>query len=170
MHHQRGFSLLELLCVLAILSILAHAGSAQFLSVSQKARDKNTLKSEMKRLAQALTQARQLAVISGQSSYLCGGVDCDGHWSDGFKLYQMASTNGVEKIYRQILFDHSLVVSWHGFPIKKQQIEFQSNGLSSYQNGTFEFCLGAWQADVVLNQSGRFYLTDPQRLNSELCG
>jgi type IV fimbrial biogenesis protein FimT len=170
MHHQGGFSLLELLCVLAILSILAHAGSAQFLSVSQNSHDKNTLKNEMKRLAQALTQARQLAVMSGRTSYVCGGVDCDGHWSDGFKLYQMVLASGGQKTYRQIHFDRSLEVSWRGFPVKKQQIEFQSNGLSSYQNGTFEFCLGAWQADIVLNQSGRFYFTDPQSVNDGVCG
>lgn len=76
MSRQCGFSLLELLCVLAILSILAHAGSAQFLSVSQNTKDKSTLKNEMKRLADALTQARQLAVISGQTSFLCGGQNC----------------------------------------------------------------------------------------------
>lgn len=175
MSRQHGFSLLELLCVLAILSILAYAGSAQFLSVSQKTKDKNTLKNEMKRLADALTQARQLAVISGQTSFLCGGQNCNGGWSSGFTLYQIEPNSGAEKHYRQIVFDPSLVVSWRGFPTQKNQIEFRSNGLSGYQNGTFEFCLGAWQADLILNQSGRFYLTDPkgsysQGTNGEQCG
>lgn len=167
MNRQYGFSLLELLCVLAILSILAHAGSAQFLSVSQKTKDKNTLKNDMKRLADALTQARQLAVISGQTSFLCGGLSCDGGWSSGFTLYQIEPDSDVEKHYRQIAFDHELAVSWRGFPVKKQQIEFRPNGLSGYQNGTFEFCLGAWQADLILNQSGRFYLTNPQGIDSK---
>ena len=162
MGRQHGFSLLELLCVLAILSVLAHAGSAQFLSVSQKTQDKNTLKNAMKQLADALTQARQLAVVSGHNSFLCGGLNCDGGWSSGFVLYQIQPISGVEKSYRQIAFNESLQVSWRGFPVKKQQIEFQPNGLSGYQNGTFEFCLGAWQADLVLNQSGRFYVTNPQ--------
>ena len=162
MSRQHGFSLLELLCVLAILSFLAHAGSAQFLSVSQNTQDKNTLKNEMKRLADALTQARQLAVISGQTSFLCGGQNCNGGWSSGFTLYQIEPNSGAEKHYRQIVFDPSLAVSWRGFPTQKNQIEFRSNGLSGYQNGTFEFCLGAWQADLILNQSGRFYLTDPR--------
>ena len=137
MGRQYGFSLLELLCVLVILSILAHAGSTQFLSVSQKTKDKNTLKSEMARLADGLTQARQLAVISGQTSFLCGGLNCDGSWSSGFTLYQVEPNSGVEKYYQQAVFDHALTVFWHGFPVKKQQIEFKFNGLSSYQNGTF---------------------------------
>jgi type IV fimbrial biogenesis protein FimT len=170
MNRQNGFSLLELLCVLAILSILAYAGSAQFLSVSQKTKDKNTLKNEMKRLADALTQARQLAVISGQTSFLCGGLGCNGGWSYGFTLYQFEPISGVKKHYRQIIFEPLLAVSWSGFPVKKQQIEFRFNGLSGYQNGTFEFCLGAWRAELVLNQSGRFYITDPQGFDSDLHG
>jgi len=170
MSRQNGFSLLELLCILVILSILAHVGSVHFLSVSQQAQDQNTLKTEMKRLAEALIQARQLAVSSGQTSYVCGGVKCVGGWSMGFLLYQIESRSGEKHEFRQITFDHSVTVFWHGFPIRKQQIEFQFNGLSGYQNGTFSFCLGAWQADLVLNQSGRFYLTDPQKMTGGQCG
>ncbi len=184
MNRLHGFSLLELMCVLAILSILAHVGSTQFLSVSQSSQDKHLLKSEMKRLGEALTQARQLAVISGQASFLCGGVACDDAWSSGYSLYQMvpvtsagnssmgnSSINnlGVKKWFRQMAFDKALRVSWRGFPAKKQQIEFHSNGLSSYQNGTFELCLGDWQADLILNQSGRFYLTDPKAIDEGAC-
>ncbi|NLQ18421.1 prepilin-type N-terminal cleavage/methylation domain-containing protein [Marinomonas sp. M1K-6] len=169
MGHQHGFSLLELLCVLAIISILAYVGSTPILSMSQKSKDKSTLNDSILHLANALTQARQLAVLSGQASFLCGGVACDGHWSSGFKLYQIEPVSGVEKTYRQIVFDASLQVSWRGFPVKKQQIEFQSNGLSGYQNGTFVFCLGVWQADLVLNQSGRFYLTGPEGQKEGQC-
>ncbi|BDX03373.1 type IV minor pilin protein FimT [Marinomonas pontica] len=176
MNRLHGFSLLELMCVLAILSILAHVGSMQFLSVSQSGQDKQTLKNEMKRLGEALTQARQLAVISGQASFLCGGVTCDGVWSSGFSLYQtepvtpnLLEDDRVKKWFRQMAFDKALRVSWRGFPAKKQQIEFHSNGLSSYQNGTFELCLGDWQADLILNQSGRFYLTDPKAIDEGAC-
>lgn len=175
MKHQGGFSLLELLCVLAILSIFAYAGSAQFLALNQSSQDKNTIQNSMKQLSDALTQARQLAVISGQASYLCGGIECDGAWSSGFVLYQEEQLNGDDygsgndKAYRRITFDEALGVSWQGFPVNKQQIEFQSNGLSGYQNGTFEFCLDTWQADLILNQSGRFYITDPQTKEEGAC-
>ncbi|ETX11033.1 pilus assembly protein FimT [Marinomonas ushuaiensis DSM 15871] len=173
MNRQGGFSLLELLCVLAILSLFAYAGSAQFLVLSQSSQDKSTIQNGMKKLSDALTQARQLAVVSGQTSYLCGGIECDGDWSSGFVLYQNNLSSGnyasSDKTYQGVSFDENLNVYWQGFPINKQQIEFQSDGLSGYQNGTFEFCLNAWQASLILNQSGRFYITDPQEKEEGAC-
>jgi len=171
MNQQNGFSLLELLCVLAILSIFAYAGSAQFLVLSQSSQDKKMIQNRMRELSDALTQARQLAVVSGQASYLCGGIGCDGDWSSGFVLYQEdLSNHDASKItYRRMSFDEALEVFWQGFPVKKQLIEFQSDGLSGYQNGTFEFCLNTWQASLILNQSGRFYITDPQAKEEGAC-
>lgn len=169
MNHQGGFSLLELLCVLAILSIFAYVGSAQFLVLDQASQNKNTIQTSIKQLSDAITQARQLAVISGQVSYLCGGTECDGNWSSGFVLYQDDLSHDHDKTYQRVSFDEDLNVYWQGFPVNKQQIEFQSNGLSGYQNGTFEFCLDTWQAGLVLNQSGRFYLTDLQEKEEGTC-
>ncbi len=175
MAYLRGFSLLELLCVLAILSILAYTSSGYVLTLSQNTQDQSTLKTQVQLLADALTQARQLAVVSGDTSFLCGGLTCDGDWSSGFLLYQALneSSDSVllsgEKAYRSIAFAEDLLVSWNGFPVKKQQIEFHANGLSGYQNGTFQFCLGVWQTALVLNQSGRFYLTDPEEKAEGSC-
>lgn len=169
MDQQRGFSLLEVLCVLTIISVLAYFGSAPFLSASQATQDKLTLKNERQQLADVLTQARQLAVVSGQSSFVCGGRDCNGIWSSGFSLYQSTSPDNVKKTVREYAFNDSVRVVWNGFPTQKTQVEFLTRGLSAYQNGTFEFCLGGWQADLVINQSGRFYTTDIQQQTVESC-
>ncbi|TYL47575.1 GspH/FimT family pseudopilin [Marinomonas sp. IMCC 4694] len=168
MTHQQGFSLIELMCVLAIMSLLAALGSAHFLRVSQHTQDKNTLILGRQYLADALTQARQLAVVSGKTSFLCGGLVCDGRWSSGFTLYQTDSVQG-RRVVQEHVYEALLQVVWQGFPTQKTQIEFQSNGLSGYQNGTFAFCLGAWQADLILNQSGRFYTTDLQKKATGAC-
>ncbi|MBJ7539106.1 GspH/FimT family pseudopilin [Marinomonas transparens] len=169
MDHQSGFSLLELICVLAILSILAYVGSSQLLTVSQDSKDKKSLTADIKALSEALLQARQLAVASGEESFVCGGDNCSGNWSSGLRLYQASRDLGEEKEYRQITFEAPLQVSWRGFPANKKQIEYQPNGLSGYQNGTFLFCLGRWQGSLVLNQSGRFYIADTRRQEGEDC-
>lgn len=169
MTHQQGFSLIELMCVLAIVSLLAFLGSAHFLSVSQNTQDKYTLRTDRQHLADALTQARQLAVVSGQMSFLCGGSDCDGRWSSGFTLYQNDTSESGKRVVQKHVFSALEGVAWRGFPTQKKQIEFNSTGLSGYQNGTFEFCLRNWQADLVLNQSGRFYTKNPQDKSPGAC-
>ncbi|MCV2403277.1 GspH/FimT family pseudopilin [Marinomonas sp. C2222] len=169
MHKQGGFSLLELICVMLILSILAYFGSSHFLSLHQTTQDQKTLKEAMAQLADALLQARQLAVVSGQTAYVCGGQSCSGDWSSGFLLYQETEVEGSPSIYRNILLDGDIVLSWQGFPRNKQSIEFTADGLSGYQNGTFQFCLGIWQAGLVLNQGGRFYTTSLTEKSSEVC-
>lgn len=169
MHQQGGFSLLELMCVMLTLSILAYFGSSHFLFQHQSTQDQKTLKEAVAQLADALLQARQLAVVSGKTAYVCGGQTCSGDWSSGFQLYQETEIEGSPLFYRNILFDGELALSWRGFPNNKQEIEFTANGLSGYQNGTFQFCLGAWQAGLVLNQGGRFYTTDLTEKSSEVC-
>lgn len=165
MNQQMGFSLFELLCVMAILSLLAHLGLSNLLSLSQQQQDQQILKEQVARLASALTRARELAVVSGKSSYVCGGEACSGEWSRSFRLYQ--TQNNTDHDVLNETFVESLSLQWRGFPAQKKQIEYQANGLSGYQNGTFVFCLGAWQMDLVLNQSGRFYLSSLKSKDSE---
>ncbi|WP_394178718.1 GspH/FimT family pseudopilin [Marinomonas posidonica] len=169
MVQQCGYSLLELLCVLAILSLLAHLGSSHFLSVNQDLENQRTLKTEVARLANGLTQARQLAVASGRLSYLCGGIrHCTGDWSAGFRVYQHTESGETEKTFASMPFASGLLVAWRGFPAQKTQIEYRLNGLSGYQNGTFVFCLGRWKMALVLNQSGRFYVSSLQPQTASL--
>lgn len=157
MRQQQGFTLLELLVVLTILSVLAYFGSAQLLVVNSTMADRRVLQDSLKILSDALLQSRQLAIVSGQKSLLCGGIACSGHWSEGYEIYQH---NLHSKAVKQTMFTSNVSIRWRGFPAKKNFIEFKSNGLSAYQNGRFELCVGEWQADIVVNQSGRFYLSD----------
>ncbi|BFM48963.1 GspH/FimT family pseudopilin [Marinomonas sp. THO17] len=165
MNQQWGFTLFELLCVMAIFSLLAHFGMSNILFLNQQQQDQQNLKAQVARLASALTRARELAVVSGHSSFVCGGMACSGEWSRGFRLYQTHNNTDYDVLNE--VFIEALSLHWRGFPAQKKQIEYQANGLSGYQNGTFVFCLGKWQMDVVLNQSGRFYLSHLKSRRSE---
>lgn len=157
MQSQRGFTLLELLCVLAVLSIAGMMGMTGFLWAQQSQESKTVLLDDVKNLSNALQQARQLAISSGQASYVCGGQNCSGNWSYGFRVVQPENLGGL---YRKVVFDHDVHIEWHGFPATKSRIDFLPNGLSSYQNGTFVLCYQSYQVSIVLNQSGRYYTSE----------
>ncbi|MCB5161342.1 GspH/FimT family pseudopilin [Marinomonas algarum] len=169
MTHQAGFSLLELMCVLAVISLLAYIGATPILALGQHNQDKSTLNMARQQLADALTQARQLAVVSGQASYVCGGTGCDGDWSSGISAHQTMASGDIVNPFLQHRFASSINMVWSGFPVQKTFIVFEHHGLSGYQNGTFEFCLGDLQADLVLNQNGRFYTTPLKQKEQEAC-
>ncbi|MGB3384968.1 MAG: GspH/FimT family pseudopilin [Marinomonas sp.] len=157
MQNKQGFSLLEVMCVLAILSLLAVIGSGFIIQNAQRNEDKAVLLDDVKNLSNALQEARLLAIQSGDSSYVCGGADCRGNWSDGFVVMQTEQFGGL---YRRVVFDHEINIAWQGFPANKSRITFLPTGLSSYQNGTFLFCYLDWHTRLVINQSGRFYASD----------
>ena len=167
MRHEQGFTLLELICVLAILSILGAFGATSLFSTQQDSKDKATLLSDVKNLANALRQARHLAIESGSSSYVCGGINCSGNWSDGFEVRQ---SSALDTTYRSVLLDHAVHIIWHGFPANKSSITFLPTGLSSYQNGTFFLCYLRWKASIIINQSGRYYTSDIVDIDGESCG
>lgn len=157
MQKKQGFSLLEVMCVLAILSFLALVGSGVIIQSTQASQYKATLGDVVRNLSNGLQEARLLAVQSGDSSYVCGGADCLGNWSEGFVVMQPESFGGL---YRRVAFEHDVSIVWQGFPANKSRITFLPNGLSSYQNGTFLFCYLGWHTRLVINQSGRFYGSD----------
>lgn len=161
-----GFTFFELLCVLTILAILSFFGVTHFLQYQQSKQSQNILQNDMDSLSKALLEARQMAIESGVMSFVCGGEQCSGRWSAGFELRQQ---EGYGRENRRVKFDHPVSVHWKGFPSNKSRIEFLSNGLSSYQNGTFVFCLDDWQGHIILNQSGRFYMSKVSKAGSS-CG
>ena len=157
MRHQRGFTLFEVMVALSILSLLAYMGSAHVRDFSASLADKRALQASLKNLSAGLLQARQLAIANGQNSFLCGGIDCSGDWSYGYQIFE---TQHSSTPVQQGRFPDNLLVRWQGFPAQKSFIEFKANGLSAYQNGSFVLCIGQWQARIIVNQSGRFYLDE----------
>ena len=152
----RAFSLLEVLVVIALLSVLSatYWGSGLF-QYYQSSQQSQSLTQQSHTLLSAIDRARTLAVVSGRSVYLCGGEQCDGHWSEA--LYLAYSTE-QPPLWRRSLAANVRVV-WHGFPQQRNYVAFLPTGLASYQNGSFYLCVENSPAQrVIINQSGRAYL------------
>lgn len=143
-----GFSLLEIMAVVAILSFLAISLIPNTPALGNAS--SSDLRRSQKNLMSGLMRARQLAAHSQQSVLLCGGT-CDGNWSQGYSI----SVNN--QLLYSYFYEEPVNVQWQGFPQSKKTIEFLSNGMSSYQNGTFHLCNTTTYAYIKLNQSGRFY-------------
>lgn len=168
---QKAFSLLEILCVLAILSSLASVVLHSSLMSSLFDGHYSQVKTSQTSLAQGLLLARQYAVQSQQTVLLCGGSSlyslsvyqeqeeqsCAGQWSAGWSIQQN------NKIKTQRPTESHVHITWSGFPARKPFIRFRPNGHTDYQNGTFLICAGAWLARITLNKSGRFYLSRLQK-------
>lgn len=157
-----AFSLVEVLLVLVILAFMAKQMGTAIVASWFEQTDYERLSRYQHNLANALTLARQYAVQAQQDVALCGGNYedklCDGDWSQGWYI-QLAN-----KIKTRQRFPEDVKISWSGFPANKHFIAFYSNGHSGYQNGTFYLCLNHLMTRIVLNQSGRFYLSDMSAL------
>lgn len=163
---QRAFSLLEILCLLALLSASSAffwgSGVAHFYSAW---RETQQLTQQTETLLRSIERARLLAMNSGQQVFMCGGKNCDGHWSDS--IYLTHSLSGAFVWQRS--FIQQTRIRWRGFPVQRDFIIFLASGLSSYQNGSFYLCVGDSEAHrVIINQSGRGYL-DQTLYSSEEC-
>lgn len=150
MIYERGFSLVEVLIVILIISAISSVFPSP-LNFFAYQKNQNILYETQQDLALWLIRARQLAVKIESDVILCGGDQCDGKWTKGIAL------RAENIILSTLSFEQGVSVIWKGFPAQKKYITFLSDGLSSYQNGTFYLCYSGFYCYIRLNQSGRFY-------------
>ncbi len=159
MHKPQGFTLIEVLIVLLIVSsisiVLSSSNAFTFFATE------NSLLKAQENLRLSLLRARQLAVKSQTEVNVCGGVSCGGDWSQGISVQMQNETLSFYP------FPDDIKVIWKGFPVHKSFISFLSNGLSSYQNGTFYLCDTTSYSYIRLNQSGRFYSSSTINVKAE---
>ncbi|TDO98745.1 GspH/FimT family pseudopilin [Marinomonas balearica] len=166
MYSKRAFSLWEVLCVLLILSfMMASTATTDMLSYYQKWSERQQLYQANRHLLSAIELSRSLALQSKLSVTLCGGISCDGNWSNGLSILR----NSTPLPFKTWLFPDFIQLQWRGFPARKAAITFLPTGMSNFQNGSFYLCFrGEKRKRVVVNKAGRAY-EDPSFVGGDQC-
>ena len=167
MKRMSAFSLLELLVVMAIISIAAALAFPSFSQLVEKHRSQQAaygLQHVMQfARAQALAKGKTLTVCAGNEQQQCiNSAD----WSNKTLLIFIDSnTNGNLDAGEELLriFDlksYQGRLLWRSFG-NKTYLQWQSNGMTYYQNGSFLFCPHNGNTKnaflLILNAAGRLY-------------
>ncbi len=155
-----GFTLIEALVVMSILSILASISLPSLGRVVDNQRANATLN----RLQTALASARLHAVTHAVTATLCpsngnGGCRDDSNWSAGWLLYE-SSDNAKQPANAGaiIIYDNDALrgdlrlISGNG----RKQIRFSPDGRSTGSNASFTLCKNDMAlGQVIVSNTGR---------------
>jgi prepilin-type N-terminal cleavage/methylation domain len=161
---MRGFSLLELLIVLAVLGVALMLSSPDLRSWQREARSEAVLVE----LARLLAEARSTAINQGAPVTLCASTTppaCDAHWQsalllfldhDGDRVFER--TEGDRVLRHWIPDDASGQLLLRSFPARPS-LQFLPNGFTDGESGNFTWCPHTAEArairQLIFTRSGR---------------
>lgn len=160
-HNQSGFTLLELLYVLAILLITASFSTPLFSFIENR----NAIHSRDK-IITIINTARGLALSHAKPVTICpieSNNECGSDWTNGFLIFidfdnrgQVDNTDEILMTFSALPADHSLV--WSSFG-SNNYLRFTELGSTDNQNGSFIYCTSSRQPElaqtIIINRSGR---------------
>ena len=159
--HCRGFTALELLLVILVLSILVAVGLPSFKSLSSSTQ----VRTAKNALIVGLQRARAEAVSTGRNVVLCPSSDqhhCrrDSDWSDGWLLYRDDNRNGRFDPVEKLLLSQELDARRIGIRSNggRRQITYRNLGESAGANASFVICSRSdphHGGQVIIANSGR---------------
>jgi len=157
---NRGFTLLELIITLAVMSILVTVGFPSFSSMLKT----NAVNTERDNLFNSLVYARTEAIKRGETITICKSSDliiCDttATWTKGWIIFEDSNGNGVllgETIMRvQETLKQEILLSFDNGDF----VTFDGLGKASDTNGTFSFSHSSGETDydrtITLSTTGR---------------
>ena len=157
---NRGYTLLQLVVVMALICILASAGLPAFQNLLERQR----LATTIHRLSTQLALARNSAISSSVPVSACpslGDGSCrnDSDWSRGWIVYRDPDRQGQPADAASILSQESEPASGSMTLLSsrgRRAIRFLADGRSSGSNLTIRICgHGRLLAEVVVNNVGR---------------
>ena len=170
---RRGFSLVELMVVLAIAIILLGIGVPAFGGLIQNQRVTTTVNEFMA----AISLTRSEAVKRGARVDL---VPAGSDWTEGWVVFVDDNNNQKPDSGEQIIFTRGpvakgMAVTSHLTDEKSKYLAYGGAGRTLTnasgmrpQFGTFRFRLGEYKRNVVINMLGRPYVCIPKN-NDEAC-
>lgn len=172
--HSRAFTLIELIIVLAVISIVLSVGIPGIGSLAGNSR----ITSAVNSMVRHLHYARSEAVKLGIPVVLCpslGGTDCDDsfHWENGFILFADhdgdRNPGSGEKVLRHydVGKNHTRILTSAG----RKKITYQASGMSPGSTATITVCDPNGRVPpkaVILSNPGRPRLSNTRADGSPL--
>ena len=155
--HQKGFSLIELLISLAVLTILLTGGVPSLTDVYTQYRADSSIRI----IQQTLQFARNQAITLNRTVTACAVIDekCVQNWQVGLTVFIDTNKNSQLDDSDKILYMTNAFNSKDIVKYNRTAIRFQPDGLASGTNGTLKYCpsnpASPHSRAIVINQAGR---------------
>lgn len=155
---QRGFNLIDLLIVVAILSITAGIGLPSLTSLLSESRTKTYITS----LSRDIMYMRTFAISKSAPVTICPlkGSKCVGDWTKNISVFIDKDMNRVKATDEKLLkvIDDPKPGDFFSYP--RIGITFRADGsINGFQSGTFRYCPqtkdSQFSLGLTVNQAGR---------------
>jgi len=162
LHHRNGYSLIELIAVLAILGILFTLAAPPM----YRAIERNKAANGINWVIRAVNMTRMSAVVHGTMTTLCptrDGHACGGAWHERVMIFTDLDDdrvlNNQDRLITYLDFPYEgSTLKWRAFR-NRQFLQMMPTGFTNYQNGNFVYCSQnqdlRFARQIVLNMQGR---------------